>query len=211
MAVLERVRAKSLGELNPIPVTITVLSSGAWLQYGLSKPDGYIVAGNLPALTAAIYGFVLMLPLMHASPELHRVQLIFVAGCFVMFVLWAYLIFGHQSSEAISSTLGSFATAIFVVLAASPLTTMRTVIAKRDATSIYAPMTAAQCVNCTLWTVYGMAASHDVFVWGPNLTGLLLGLMQLALKLCYPSKDVPLRKGDGAPAEEEGVVLQEVI
>ena len=49
-------------------------------------------------------------------------------------------------------------------------------------------MTAAQCVNCSLWTVYGLAAAHNVYVWGPNLTGLLLGLMQLALKLCYPAK-----------------------
>lgn len=190
-AVLTRARAGTLGELNPIPVAVTVLSSWAWLQYGLSVPDPFIVAGNLPALTAAVYGLLLMLPLMHGpahATALHHVQVIFVCGCFAMMALWAYLIFSKTADEERSSLLGTWATAIFIVLAASPLSSMRTVIATRDSSSIYAPMTAAQCVNCALWTVYGLAAAHNIFVWGPNLTGLLLGLMQLTLKLCFPSK-----------------------
>lgn len=39
-----------------------------------------------------------------------------------------------------------------------------------------------------LWTTYGVFAAKDIFVWGPNGTGLILGLVQLALKLVYPSK-----------------------
>ena len=42
--------------------------------------------------------------------------------------------------------------------------------------------------NCLMWTVYGFIAAKDVFVWGPNGTGLILGLVQLALKLLYPTK-----------------------
>ena len=79
---------------------------------------------------------------------------------------------------------------------------MRTVIAPRASSSIYAPMTAAQCVNCMLWTVYGIAAAHDIFVWGPNLTGLILGLLQLVLKLCYPSRVRGLAYADGS---QEGI------
>jgi len=200
-AVLARVREKSLGELNPLPVAITVLSSWAWLQYGLSVPDPYIVAGNLPALTAAVYGLLLMLPLMHEARHalaLRRVVRVFVGGCFAAFCLWAFLIFAGVESSERSSTLGSYATIIFIVLAASPLSSMRTVITTRDASSIYAPMTAAQCINCMLWTVYGLAAAHDIFVWGPNLTGLMLGLMQLALKLCFPSTPRGLARSDAS-------------
>ena len=199
-AVRARVHAKSLGELNPLPVAMTVLSSWAWLQYGLSVPDPWVVAGNLPALTAAVYGLLQMLPLMHEAehmPALRMVVTIFVSGCFLTFCLWAYLIFSAVESSERSSTLGTYATVIFVVLAASPLSSMRTVIATRDASSIYAPMTAAQCVNCMLWTVYGLIAAHNIFVWGPNLAGLVLGLMQLALKLFYPSK-AGLAQSDGS-------------
>ena len=200
-AVQARVRAKSLGELNPLPVAMTVISSWAWLQYGLSVSDAYIVAGNLPALTAAVYGLLLMLPLMHEAehaPALRMVVGVVVAGCFLTFCLWTYLIFAAFEPRERSSILGSYATVIFVVLAASPLSSMKTVIATRDASSIYAPMTAAQCVNCMLWTVYGMSAAHNIFVWGPNLTGLILGLMQLALKSIYPSKQSGLAQSDGS-------------
>ena len=57
------------------------------------------------------------------------------------------------------------------------------------AASILAPLTVSQCANCLLWTSYGVFAAKDVFVWGPNGVGLALGLAQLALKLCFPSKD----------------------
>ena len=46
----------------------------------------------------------------------------------------------------------------------------------------------SQVANCALWTTYGWFAVRDVFVWGPNLTGLLLGLAQLALKIAFPDK-----------------------
>jgi len=182
-----------------------VLSSWLWLQYGFSMANPYIVAGNLPALTAAVYGLLMMLPLMHGAddaPALRMVVGLFVTGSFVTFCLWAYLIFVPVESSERSSVLGSYATLIFIILAASPLSSMGTVIAKRDASPIYAPMTAAQCINCMLWTVYGFVAAHDVFVWGPNLTGLSLGLMQLALKLCYPSSSNEKSRLPGRDAED---------
>ena len=80
-----------------------------------------------------------------------------------------------------------FATAICILLFSSPLSTIKKVLAQRSSESIYAPATAAQCANCALWTTYGWFAVKDVFVWGPNLTGLLLGLAQLALKIAFPS------------------------
>ena len=138
----------------------------------------------MPGLTAAIAGLVLMLPLMNGAPELPLVQAVFVGGCFATVALWTWLVFTGVSA---AGALGIWASSIFVVLCSSPLSSIRKVIESRDATSIYAPMTAAQCANCALWTTYGVLAARDVFVWGPNLVGLLLGLAQLALKLAYPS------------------------
>jgi len=157
-----------------------------------------------------VYGLLLMLPLMQGSEHAQALSVVvrvFVGGCFVTFCMWAYLIFAGLESSERSSTLGSYATAIFIVLAASPLSSMRSVIATADASSIYAPMTAAQCVNCMLWTVYGLAAAHNAFVWGPNLTGLILGLMQLALKLCFPSKLTEPERMSSSDLEMEDPVL----
>lgn len=54
---------------------------------------------------------------------------------------------------------------------------------------ILGAFTAAQVANCALWSAYGLFAAKDVYVYGPNLTGLALGLTQLFLKVVFPSSE----------------------
>ena len=68
--------------------------------------------------------------------------------------------------------------------------------AKANAASIYAPLTAAQVINCGTWCVYGFAIG-DPWVYGPNSAGLGLGLVQLALKMAYPSAQAVTLHGHG--------------
>ena len=80
LAVIDRIKAGSLGSLNPLPPTLTVLSTIAWLQYGLSIRNPYVVASNVPGLIAAITGFVSMLPLMTGAASLPLTKRTFIAG-----------------------------------------------------------------------------------------------------------------------------------
>ena len=52
-----------------------------------------------------------------------------------------------------------------------------------------------------MWTVYGLSIG-DVWVYGPNGTGLALGLAQLLLKLLYPSTELRVRKD--SPSDDDG-------
>lgn len=52
-----------------------------------------------------------------------------------------------------------------------------------------------------MWTVYGVSVG-DCWVWGPNGTGLGLGLMQLALKLVFRREG----SAEGARREAHGLV-----
>jgi len=187
-AVLERLKAGSLGALNPIPTTCIVLSTFAWLMYAFSVPNAWVVASNLPGACAAMAALTMTLPLMKGAKQLLAVQATLVGGTALNLCLWSYLIFSGLPAAARSRLLGLYASAFFILLAASPLTTITNVIARRDSSSIYAPMTVAQCTNCALWSVYGFWGAKDVFVWGPNVTGLILGLLQLLLKVLFPSK-----------------------
>eukprot|EP00531_Pseudo-nitzschia_arenysensis_P010603 CAMPEP_0116144074 /NCGR_PEP_ID=MMETSP0329-20121206/15793_1 /TAXON_ID=697910 /ORGANISM="Pseudo-nitzschia arenysensis, Strain B593" /LENGTH=417 /DNA_ID=CAMNT_0003639443 /DNA_START=293 /DNA_END=1546 /DNA_ORIENTATION=+ len=90
-------------------------------------------------------------------------------------------------SGVIVRSLGLYAASLFLILSATPLTTIRTILRTKSSRTILGSLTAAQCVNTGLWTAYGFAV-NDYFVWGPNIIGLGLGLMQLALKILYPSK-----------------------
>ena len=52
--------------------------------------------------------------------------------------------------------LGAYGSALCVLLFASPLSTMFEVLSSANAASIYAPLTATQCANCAMWTIYGL-------------------------------------------------------
>jgi len=95
-------------------------------------------------------------------------------------------------SGVIVRSLGLYAASLFLILSATPLTTIRTIIRTKNSRTIMGALTAAQCVNTGLWTAYGLAV-NDYFVWGPNIIGLGLGLIQLALKILYPAKKRPKR------------------
>jgi len=184
-AAIKALDSGSLGALNPIPTACIVLSTFAWLMYAFSVPNGWVVTSNVPGACAAVAAMTMLLPVMRGAPSLRAVQMILVGGSLANLLLWCYLIFARLTAAARSRVLGLYASAFFILLSASPLSTIGEVIASRDAASIYAPMTAAQCTNAGLWSLYGVFGAKDVFVWAPNVTGLLLGLLQLLLKLIF--------------------------
>lgn len=71
-------------------------------------------------------------------------------------------------SGVIVQSLGVYAASLFLILSATPLTTIRTILRTKNSQTILGPFTAAQCVNTGLWTAYGVAV-NDHFVWGPNI------------------------------------------
>jgi solute carrier family 50 protein (sugar transporter) len=164
-----------------------LLSTTAWCFYALSVPNMYIFAANAPGVLASLAYVLLTLPLIpHAAPQRAAVQLVLVAGAAFKLCLWGAIVASGCDAASRSFALGLYGSLLCVLMFAAPLSTMATVIASANAASIYAPLTAAQCVNCGTWTFYGFAIG-DIWVWGPNACGLVLGLVQVALKLVYPS------------------------
>ena len=178
----------SLGALNPLPSAIMVIGTTAWAMYAMAVKNPWILASNIPGALVAYYQMVTMLPLMKPGKQLSQFQNVILGGAGVTLSLWAYLIFSGMSAAAVAQVVGMYATIICIILFASPLSTIATVLKTKNSASILAPLTLSQVANCALWTSYGVFAAKDPFVWGPNGTGLLLGLSQLALKLIFPSK-----------------------
>jgi len=186
-AVLAAVRSDDIGDLNPLPLAIMSIVSIAWLTYGLSKRDLYVTLSNIAGCVGSLAYVVYLLPLLKSKKQLRQTQGVVVAGAASVLGLWTYLGLSGASSARISTALGRFAACLFVILAGSPLTTIQTVISTQDSSSILGSLTIAQVVNTFLWAAYGLAI-RDTFVWGPNVAGLCLGLVQLALKLLFPVK-----------------------
>jgi solute carrier family 50 protein (sugar transporter) len=176
----------SLGDLNPIPLALMAVASMCWLVYGLSIRNPFVALSNLPGCVAAIWYSTTVLPLLKGR-QLKTMQNTIVALSAVVVSLWSYLSLSNTPIAQVQSMLGLFASGLFIVLSGSPLSTIKTVLSTRNAGSILSSLTIAQVTNTALWSAYGFAIG-DKFVYGPNLAGLGFGLIQLVLKMAFPSK-----------------------
>ena len=151
-AILRISRSGHLGEFNVLPQALMVVSTNAWISYGLSVPNGFIVMSNLPGAVAAVWFISVTLPLIpRGDPSARRaVQLVLSIGNAVMLLLWTFLIFGGLQHSDRIYLLGAYGSMICVILFASPLSTMREVISSRNAISIYTPLTSTQVTNCAM-------------------------------------------------------------
>lgn len=69
----------------------------------------------------------------------------------------------------------------------SPLSTLLTVVRRRDSASLVLPLCVMNILNGSLWGTYGLVRG-DAFIWAPNLFGAALGILQTALRLTFPQR-----------------------
>ena len=84
-----------------------------------------------------------------------------------------------------------------IVLFGSPLSSLKNVIATKSAKTIPLPFTLTCCINCFLWSVFGILEANDFNIYFPNVLGLILGVLQLFLLFIY---------GNGPPKISEDTV-----
>jgi solute carrier family 50 protein (sugar transporter) len=95
----------------------------------------------------------------------------------------------NKWSEYAATTIGNVAVFFCLLMFASPLSALRSVIATRSAASIPLPFTMATILNCFLWSVAGLGEFKDFNIYFPNLLGLTFGLIQVALKIVFGDGD----------------------
>jgi len=184
--IRDAVAAGSLGSLNPIPVVMQLISTISWSNYGLAIKNPYIALSNVPAVVLSMWAVASVLPLIKDSKQLKTVKNLLVGGTAAVIGLWTTLVFAVNPAK-MGFALGAAATALCIILFASPLTALSEVISQKDSSSIYAPFAIVQTANCLMWFLYGLKI-WDYWVFGPNATGLVLALIQLALLAIFPSK-----------------------
>lgn len=191
-AVYDASRTGKLGSLNTLPLALMAVNSTVWFIYSIVLRDRYLAFGNGPGCVVSIWYVTTTLPLI--PPELARqrklVQQVLLSGASALLLLCATLGFAEYSRETQKFVFGLFGSFTCTLLFASPLSTAYQVIKTRDASTIYAPLTIAQVVNCVSWTVYGFVI-NNAWVFVPNGTGTTFGLIQLSLKMIFRSRMPP--------------------
>lgn len=108
--------------------------------------------------------------------------------------------------ETLLTVLGMTTFATTVLYYFSPLTALRIIIKHKDASSLYLPMILGNLLATSLWFVYGLFATNNMWLYLPQGMGMGLSLSHLAIKLYYTpsSEEVQsnIRKMSNASAYE---------
>ena len=170
------------GTLNSHPYPIVVCNCIGWMMYGSVIKDYWVFVSNFPGLLVSVYALMIALTLNAQNEkkrrELEKMVLVSCAFLSVMGFILGVVMHGDEKEGKKRFASGIFCNVVLAIYYASPLSEMRQIIAERDASSLYWPMSVAITVNGFSWAAYGFALK-DWFLVSPNMFGGVLGVVQL--------------------------------
>lgn len=169
------VRNKSTMNLPLLPYSSMLVNSFLWTSYGLLKNESKVWIPNVFSLFCASYyiqRFIGLVP-KGANNLPGTVKSHFKIGSVVIASAIIPLVF--LSLPRATEIIGMQGVVLCLVLFASPLASLKQVLATRSASSIPLPFTLACCFNCFFWSVFGLLEIKDVMIYFPNLLGLTFG------------------------------------
>ena len=166
-----------------------------WLAYGALKADRAILACNGLGGAIALAGAGTFLQYASTSEDANYCRKLYGG---VVGTAAGVLMAGHVALPAatLMSLVGFVAMSGSVVLFASPLTELKQMLAKKDASNLSPFIIFFSVVATTLWTLYGVLAK-DAYIALPNGIGLGLSLVQAGVYWQYGSQGGV--KGRGGP------------
>jgi solute carrier family 50 (sugar transporter) len=184
-------RDKTVGGLPLLPYSTMVASTFVWIMYGILKSEPKVYVTNLVGFACGLlycWNFIKNLPMDRSKVNLPGSLRTHYQGvgliCATTLALASF-----NAREIAIPIIGLMGVIFCVVMFASPLSVMKSVIQTRSARSIPLPFTIASVVNCLLWSVLGIFQMKDLNIALPNVLGLACSVLQVALKLMYGNGD----------------------
>jgi len=78
-----------------------------------------------------------------------------------------------------------------VLLMASPLAVIRTIIKEKNTSAMPFATSFATLLNASSWSAYGLLVAQDYMIFAPNVLGLGAATVQMGLFMKYPSTPQP--------------------
>ena len=200
------------GPLNAHPYPIVVANCIAWMMYGAVVHDYWVFASNVPGAMVSTYATLLAIRTLprdetnvvarssqKKGKDIEKMVVWGTCGAtsVVGFLVGVVL---HDDQKTKRVVAGAYCNAVLATYYASPLSEMKEMLTRRDASSLYWPMSAAITVNGFSWAAYGFA-SNDWFLFSPNAFGGVVGVVQLVFLATF-SKEKKQKKTRGMDGME---------
>lgn len=179
---------KSVGNFSIIPFASLFTNCIIWTLYGLLKHDSTVLLPNLSGAIVGAYCMfiydtnfklsdttletVLTSTANQLSPTLLHYYLLVVAICALN------IYFAIQRQTEIIGYIGCL---LAVILSASPLAVIRTVLREQNTSSMPFTTSLVTWLNNLSWILYGKLIANDKLIYAPNILAACFSSLQLLL------------------------------
>ena len=181
---------RSVGALSPLPFLSLLTNCIIWSYYGLLRKDNTVL---VPNAIGVLSGLGCVLSYQKYSPSTpHK---LYAGAAFIVFVATLLASVGNFS------LIGLIGCALAVVVMGAPLVTLKTVIQSKNTSAMPFTTSLMGFLNSLSWSAYGLLVADDAMIYGPNLMGLFLSSIQMALFMIFglPPPKVTAIKGSPKP------------
>lgn len=170
-------RSRTVGAKSPVPMAMVALNGAVWSTYGVVLRNWVpLVAANMIGVVSGMVGLVVYT----MYEPIWNLIFGLVVGIFGLLGCLQSVMIAPSEYPKTQSIYGSFCVCVTIAMYSSPLVTLKDVIRSRSTTSLSFATTLAALACSSLWFVYGVSLP-DVNVWLPNVAGIILSLVQVAL------------------------------
>jgi solute carrier family 50 protein (sugar transporter) len=174
---------RSSGDLSPLPFISLFTNSFIWSLYGFLKMDPTVLIPNGCGVFSSLYCILAF----HKNAIIKPKKL-YVGS--IMIVLGALLLALFNKVRFI----GILGCILSVLLSASPLAVLQTVIRDKSTKSLPFVTSFVIWLNSISWLLYGVLVAHDILIYGPNILGFVLASIQMTLFGMYGIEKPALSK-----------------
>lgn len=180
---IQKFSKSGTGSLPLLPYSSMCINGFAWFTYGILKNQATVWRPNLFGLCCGIYYFYQFTRF--CDPKAKELPGTVSEHVRYSSLLATLIVLISLTAPDPEDLIGKLGVLFCIILFASPLSTLRTVIATRNANCIPLPFTLACLINCGLWSISGLFDMHDFNIYFPNVLGLIFSVLQVLLILFY--------------------------
>ncbi|ETV96829.1 hypothetical protein H310_10120 [Aphanomyces invadans] len=195
---------KSTGKLSAIPLLCMLLSSSMWLLYSILLRNFFpLIFTNVVYLSCVIGYLAVYYKYSNARATLHRY--FFVEGVWIMSV-YCYAAISPSPTTTRLEVVGIIAITCSSIMVVSPLSAIAEVLKTRSVAHLPRKLIFATWISSGAWCLTGIILDN-AFIKYPNAINFILGSLQLALFLIFPSASVAVAQSSGKGVDLDRVGL----
>ncbi|KAL5713115.1 hypothetical protein ACHQM5_015223 [Ranunculus cassubicifolius] len=186
------VKERSTSSFESFPYICTLLNTSLWTYYGITSPDGLLVAtiNGAGCVIEAIYVLTFLIFAAKETRVRTAIRLSIAVGFFVV-VFFITSVF--MQVELRIEVVGIISAILNVLMYSSPLAIVRTVLMTKSIEFMPFSLSFFLFLNGGIWAFYAFLV-QDLFLGIPNGLGFVLGVVQIVI-YCYTVRLRALKEG----------------